>query len=105
MIGEPGRRCDRRDRPTTIAQLIRYPIKLRLTLVCSRADANLAETRAGFLRVIDRLRQRDGIEGVILGGTELPLLLREPTHSVPFLDTTQIHVDAVVARAMSGAAG
>ena len=60
----------------------------------------LAETRAGFLDVIDRMRERDGIEAVILGGTELPLLLRESTHPLPFLDTTWIHVDAVVACAM-----
>src|SRR5215813_117047 len=48
----------------------------------------LAETRAGFSTVIERMRQRDGIEGLILGGTELPLLLRELTPPVPFLDTT-----------------
>jgi aspartate racemase len=65
----------------------------------------LAETRAGFLAVIDRMLERDGIEGVILGGTELPLLLRDVTHPLPFLDTTRIHVDAVVARALAGAAG
>ena len=38
-----------------------------------------------------------GIEALILAGTELPLLLRgaEPT-GLPFLDTTMIHVDAAV---------
>lgn len=65
----------------------------------------LAETRAEFLAVIDRMRERDGIQGVILGGTELPLLLRGFTHPLPFLDTTRIHVDAVVARAVMDTAG
>ena len=65
----------------------------------------LAETRAGFSTVIERMRQRDGIEGLILGGTELPLLLREVTQAVPFLDTTKIHVDAVVGLAVSDSAG
>lgn len=65
----------------------------------------LAETRAGFLAVIERMCERDGIEAVILGGTELPLLLREATRSVPFLDTTRIHVDAVVALAASDITG
>lgn len=65
----------------------------------------LAETRAGFVAVIERMRQRDGIEGLILGGTELPLLLREVTQSVPFLDTTRIHVDAVVGLALSETVG
>lgn len=59
----------------------------------------VAETRGELLAVIDRMHARDGIQGVILGGTELPLLLRESSHPLPFLDTTRIHVDAVVARA------
>lgn len=58
-------------------------------------------TRAGFLGVIERLRERAGIEAVILGGTELPLLLRGVAAPLPLLDTTRIHVDAVVARALS----
>jgi len=61
----------------------------------------LAETRAGFMAVIDRMHGRDGIDGVVLGGTELPLLLRGSAHPLPFLDTTRIHVDAVVARALA----
>jgi aspartate racemase len=65
----------------------------------------LAETRARFVAVIERMRQRDGIDGLILGGTELPLLLREVTQSVPFLDTTRIHVDAVVGYTVSKTAG
>lgn len=61
----------------------------------------LAETRAGFLSVIERMCGRDGIEAVILGGTELPMLLREAPNPVPLLDTTRIHVEAVVALAYS----
>jgi aspartate racemase len=61
----------------------------------------LEDTRDGFVTVIERLRERDGIEGLILGGTELPLLLRGVTQPVPFLDTTRIHVDAVVDLAVS----
>ena len=50
-----------------------------------------------MLAVIDRMRRVDGIEGVILAGTELPLLLRgtEPS-GLPFLDTTTIHVERAV---------
>ena len=65
----------------------------------------LAEKRAGFVAVIGRMRQHDGIEGLILGGTELPLLLREVTQSVPFLDTTRIHDEAVVGLALSETVG
>jgi aspartate racemase len=57
------------------------------------------ETRTGIGAVIDRMKARHGIDGVILGGTELPLLFRDgPATSVPILDTTTIHVEAVIAR-------
>jgi aspartate racemase len=57
----------------------------------------LPETRAGLLAIVDRIRARTPIEAVILAGTELPLLLREPAHNgVPFLNTTIIHCQAAV---------
>jgi aspartate racemase len=57
----------------------------------------LPETREALLRLIDRMRNADRIEALILAGTELPLLLRgaEP-EGLPFLDTTMIHVRAAV---------
>jgi len=55
------------------------------------------ETRARFIGIIDRMKERDGIEAVILGGTELPLLFREGEKpSVPLLDTTRIHVARIL---------
>jgi aspartate racemase len=57
----------------------------------------LPETRAGFLAIVDRMKTTRHIEGVILAGTELPLILRDPIHNgIPFLDTTKIHVEAAV---------
>lgn len=57
------------------------------------------ETRAGMAQVVDRMKARHGIEAVILGGTELPLLFRDgPALSVPMLDTTTIHVEAAIVR-------
>jgi aspartate racemase len=57
----------------------------------------LPETRQRLLEIINGMKQRDDIGGVILAGTELPLLLRG-THppGLSFLDTTQIHVHAIV---------
>ena len=44
-----------------------------------------------------RLRDEEEIDGVILGGTELPLLVTTPTIAdVPALDTTALHVAAIV---------
>jgi len=62
----------------------------------------LPKTRDGLLAIIDRLKERDNIQGLVLGGTELPLILRESTASgSPVLDTTQIHVRAVVAELLA----
>jgi aspartate racemase len=60
----------------------------------------LDSTREGLIGVMQRLRDRAGVDGVILGGTELPLILRDVPFSVPLLDTTRIHVDAVLRAAM-----
>ena len=57
----------------------------------------LPETRAGLLAVVDRLRSQHGIDGLILGGTELPLILRDVEDlGIPFLDTGRIHVEAAL---------
>ncbi|SRR6266545_5959650 len=56
----------------------------------------LPETREGLLAIVDRLKNRDGIEGLILGGTELPLILRDQSCGIPLLDTTRIHVERIV---------
>jgi aspartate racemase len=65
-------------------------------------DKFLPETREELLGIIHRMKEQKQIEGVILGGTELPLLLRDETaFGIPLLDTTQIHVRAVVERLLS----
>jgi aspartate/glutamate racemase len=55
------------------------------------------ETRERILGVIDRMVQA-GADGILLAGTELPLLLRGARDPcVPLLDTTRIHVARAVA--------
>jgi aspartate racemase len=62
----------------------------------------LPETRAGLLAIVDRMKTKIEVDGVILAGTELPLILRDPIHNgIPFLDTTKIHVEAAVAFMLS----
>jgi aspartate racemase len=58
------------------------------------------ETRDGVVNVVNRLRDEERIDGLILGGTELPLLLRATDNvaGVPALDTTALHVAAIVKR-------
>ena len=60
-------------------------------------DTFLPETRTKFLAIADEMKARDGIEALILGGTEIPLLLRTEEHNgVQLLDTTRIHVDRLI---------
>ena len=62
----------------------------------------LPETRAGLVAVVDALRAREGIDGVILGGTELPSILRDGVDAeIPLLDTTRLHVEEIVSRIFS----
>ncbi len=58
----------------------------------------LPETREKLAQIIETMKQRNAIEGVVLAGTELPLILRaESIAGLPLFDTTQIHVRAAVA--------
>ena len=60
-------------------------------------DTFLPETRAKFLNIADEMKTRDGVEAIILGGTEIPLLLRTEEHNgIQLLDTTRIHVDRLI---------
>jgi aspartate racemase len=62
----------------------------------------LPETREKLLAIVDRLKAKIDIDGIILAGTELPLILRDPAHNgIPFLDTMKIHAEAAVAEMLS----
>src|SRR5262245_11353149 len=61
-----------------------------------------SQTRAQILAIADRMRRELGMDGLILGGTELPLLLRGDSHDgMPLLDTAKIHVDDALARLLA----
>jgi len=57
------------------------------------------ESRAAYRDVIARLVHR-GAEGVILGCTEIMLLVGAQDSTVPLFDTTRLHVEAAVERAL-----
>jgi len=57
----------------------------------------LPETRTVILNIAQRMKHEDGIEALVLAGTELPLILRDSVSpGIEFLDTTVIHVEAIV---------
>lgn len=53
------------------------------------------ESRQGYLRVIERLAQ-SGAEGIVLGCTEIPLLITAADTDLPLFDTTSIHAQAAL---------
>jgi aspartate racemase len=59
------------------------------------------ESRAAYVKVIADLVRR-GAQGVILGCTEIPLLVKEKDSPVPVFDTTALHAAAAVDFALSG---
>lgn len=57
------------------------------------------ETRARVVAITERLRADRHIDALVLAGTELPLLLQGvPIDGLDVLDTTELHVRAIVRR-------
>ncbi len=61
-----------------------------------------AESRAGYVEIIKKLAAH-GAQGVILGCTEIPLLVSEADAGLPLFDTTLLHAEAALDYAMSKA--
>ena len=61
-------------------------------LCLGKIDSN---SRKKYLDIIDRLK-REGAEGVILGCTEIGLLVKQEDTDIPLFDTTEIHARAAV---------
>ena len=59
----------------------------------------LPETKTNFLTIINRLISQ-GAQGIILGCTEIPILIKQKDCPVPVFDTTRIHAAAAVAFAL-----
>ncbi|HEY9245870.1 MAG TPA: amino acid racemase [Candidatus Methanoperedens sp.] len=53
-------------------------------------------TRQELLSIVKRMIGEDSIDGLILGCTELPLILEKDEYGIPFLKTTAIHIDSIV---------
>lgn len=58
------------------------------------------ETKKQYLMIIQELIDQ-GAEGIILGCTEIPLLIKAEDLSVPVFDTTRIHAQAAIDFALS----
>lgn len=58
------------------------------------------ETVSAVQKIVDRMVEQNGIEAVVLGCTELPMLFENAALPVPVLDTMQIHIAALVENIM-----
>lgn len=54
------------------------------------------ETKSRFLSIIDRIESQHHVAGLILGCTELPMLLKAQDISLQYIDTTAVHISAIV---------
>jgi aspartate racemase len=59
------------------------------------------ETRNRYLAICQRHIERDGVDAVILGCTEIPLLIKPTDLPVPLIDTTHAHAAAIFAAAQA----
>ncbi len=58
------------------------------------------EAKARFVAITEKLIRESGAGGVVLGCTEIPLLIQQKDLSVPTFDTMTIHAEAAVDRAL-----
>ncbi len=55
------------------------------------------ETKSNLLKIAESMKNNDEIQGLILGGTELPLILKDDDEvGIPYLNTTIIHVESII---------
>ncbi|MFC4559783.1 aspartate/glutamate racemase family protein [Virgibacillus kekensis] len=54
------------------------------------------DTKEAFLKIINKMVKEEGLDSLILGCTELPMILNDDDVDVTLLNTTEIHVDKMV---------
>ncbi|AXC50754.1 amino acid racemase [Paracoccus suum] len=59
----------------------------------------LDNTRRGYIEVMERMQQ-SGSQGVVLGCTEIPLLVSATDTDIPVFDTTELHCQAAIKMAI-----
>ncbi len=60
-----------------------------------QADAGDA---ADLRRIAADLQRRDGVEAILLAGTDLAVMFDEATAGFPAIDVARLHIDAIVER-------
>ena len=56
------------------------------------------EDTQGLRRIAAELQRRDGVEAILLAGTDLAVIFDEETAGFPCIDCARVHIDAIVER-------
>jgi len=59
------------------------------------------ESRKKLLEIMNRMYHEQAVEGIVLGCTEIPMLIKQQHTYIPVFDTTEIHAAALVDYALS----
>lgn len=59
-------------------------------------------TREELLLIVKRMIKEDHLDSLILGCTELPLILTESSFGIPFLNTSAIHCESIIRYCIGG---
>lgn len=59
------------------------------------------ESNQYYINVIDKMKKEDNIQGVILGCTEIEMLVKKDDLDIPMFDTTQSHIDSIVKKVLT----
>ncbi|WP_164669343.1 aspartate/glutamate racemase family protein [Virgibacillus doumboii] len=54
------------------------------------------DTKEAFLKIINKMTREENLDGLILGCTELPMILNDEDVDIALLNTMEIHVDKMV---------
>ena len=54
------------------------------------------ESKQYFIQVINNMIKENDIKGIILGCTEIEMLVKQSDLTIPIFDTTQSHIDSIV---------
>ncbi len=60
------------------------------------------EVAGRFMEIAQRMRDEDGIEALILGCTEMPLVFTGECGTVPYINTLQIHIKRIISEIIRG---
>ena len=82
-------------RPDEIAFIGKAYQRILDTQQADAADA------AGLRRIAADLQRRDGVEAILLAGTDLAVMFDEATAGFPAIDVARLHIDAIVERLCS----